>query len=103
LVRLLEDWGCWLDVELYTEALIHFAGGQDRVAQALPVSRGNGCLGMQRFHLLSAETAFRVTAMTEGTADYERHLRSLLRLCPLRAIQWVNLARHRVQLVSLIK
>jgi hypothetical protein len=64
---------------------------------------GLGCLGKQRFHLLNPETAFRVTAMTEGTADHERHLRSLLRLCPLRAIQWVNLARRRVQLVSLIK
>jgi hypothetical protein len=94
---------CWLDLDLYREALIHFAGGQKNVAQLLPLSRGKVCLGKQLFHLINPETAFRVTAMTEDTADYERHLRSLLRICPLRTIQWVNLARLRVQLVSLSK
>jgi len=103
LVRLLQDWGCWLDLDLYTEALIHFAGGQDRVVQVLPLSRGHACLGRQRFHLLDPQTAFRVTAMTEGTVDHERHLRSLLRISPLRTIQWVNLARDRIQMVSLSK
>src|SRR5262249_14532242 len=28
LLSLLEDWGCWLDLTLYTEALIHFAGAK---------------------------------------------------------------------------
>lgn len=103
LLSLLQDWRCWLDLDLYTEALIHFAGGEGRVAQLLPLTRGRSFLGRQRFHLLNPETAFRVTALTEGTADYERHLRSLLCLCPLRAIQWVNLARQQVRLVSLTK
>jgi hypothetical protein len=56
--------------------------------------------GKQRFHFINPETAFRVTWLTEATADHERHLRFLLRLCPLRTIQWVNSARHRVQPVS---
>lgn len=30
LLGLLKDWGCWLDLELYTEALIHFAGVKER-------------------------------------------------------------------------
>jgi|ERR1035438_2196495 GxxExxY protein len=101
LLGMLQDWGCWLDLDLYTEALIHFAGGEGRVAQQLPLTRGKVCLGRQPFHLLNPETAFRVTGMTEETEDYERQLRCLLRLCPRRAIQWVNLARQRVQLVSL--
>jgi GxxExxY protein len=101
LLGMLQDWGCRLDFELYTEALVHFAGGQDRVIKRLPLTRGDRSLGRQRFHLLNPETAFRLTALTEGIADFELHLRSLLRLCPLRTIQWVNLARQRVQLVSL--
>ena len=51
----------------------------------------------------SPETAFWVTGLTEGTVDYEHHLRALLGLTPLRTIQWVNLARRRVQLASLNK
>jgi hypothetical protein len=41
--------------------------------------------------------------LTEGTEDYERHLRCLLGASPLRAIQWINLARKRVQFTSLIR
>ena len=35
--------------------------------------------------------------------DYEHQLRALLALTPLRTIQWINLARRRVQLASLNK
>src|ERR1051325_1747076 len=93
LIAMLEDWGCWLDLALYTEALVHFAGGETQVVQSLPLIRGKVALGKQRFHLLNVETAFRVTALIEGTEDYERHLRCLLSLSPLRAIQWINLAK----------
>jgi GxxExxY protein len=44
-VRLLQDWGCGLDLELYTEALIHFAAGEDRVAQMLPLTPRKWLLG----------------------------------------------------------
>ncbi len=84
-------------------SFIHFAGGEGRVVQLLPLARGEVPLGNQCFHLLNPETAFRVTALTEGATDYEHHLRSLLRLSPLRTMQWVNLARQRVQLVSLTR
>jgi GxxExxY protein len=103
LIAMLEDWGCWLDLALYTEALVHFAGGESQVVQLLPLVRDKVRLGNQHFQLLNTETAFRVTALTEGTEEYERHLRRLLSLTPLRTIQWINLARKRVQLVSLIK
>ncbi len=103
LLGLLQDWGCWLDLDLYTEALIHFAGGEGRVAQLLPLTRGHGFLGKHRFHLLSPETAFRLTGLTDSTEDYERQLRCLLGLSPLHTIQWVNLDRQRVQLISLTK
>ena len=101
LVGLLQDWGCCLDLALYTEALIHFAGGEGRVVQRLPLARGGRSLGTQWWHLLSPETAFWVTGLTEGTAEYEHHLRALLSLTPLHNIQWVNLARRRIQLASL--
>jgi GxxExxY protein len=101
LLGLLQDWGCCLDLALYTEALIHFAGGAGRVTQRLPLTRSERVLGTQRWHLLNADTAFWITGLTEGMAEYEQHLRALLRLTPLRTIQWVNLARLRIQLASL--
>ena len=103
LVGLLKDWGCWLDLGLYAEALIHFAGGEDRVVQRVPLARGDRSLGPQRWNLLNPETAFWVTGLTAGTVDYEHHLRALLCLTPLRSIQWVNLDRRRIQMTSLTK
>src|ERR1043166_870565 len=85
-IAMLEDWGCWLDVALYTEALIHFAGGETQVVQSVPLVRSNLSLGKQHFNLLNAETAFRVTALTEGMEDYQRDLRCLLGASPLRTI-----------------
>ncbi len=90
-------------VAQFTEALIHFAGGEGRVVPRVPLARGDKVLGWQRWHLLGPETAFWVTGLTEGTVDYEHHLRALLGLTPLRTIQWVDLARRRVQLASLNK
>lgn len=101
LLGLLNDWGCWLNLDLYTEALIHFAGGEDQVMHRLPLARGHAGLGTQCFHLLNPETAFRVTALNESTSQYEHHLRAMLRISPLRTLQWVNLGRHEIQLVSL--
>ena len=102
-IAMLEDWGCWLDVALYTEALVHLAGGETQVVQLVPLVRSNVSLGKQHFNLLNAETAFRITALTEGMEDYQRHLRCLLGASPLRTVQWVNLARKRVQFASLIR
>lgn len=103
LLSLLNDWGCWLDLELYTEALIHIAGGEGRGVQRLPLARDGVSLGTQCFHMLNPETAFRVTALTAGTSNYEHHLRAMLRLSPLRTLQWANLGRQKIQLVSLTK
>jgi len=40
LLGLLQDWGCWLDLALYTKALIHFAGGESHVVKRVPLARG---------------------------------------------------------------
>ena len=50
-----------------------------------------------------SEAEFRLTALADRAEEYEAQLRSLLRLTPLRTVQWVNVARHRVQLVSVCR
>lgn len=103
MLGLLRDWGSWLDLALYTEAICYFLGGAERTVQPVVLARAGVSLGNQRLHLLTPETAFRLTALKEGTEDYERNLLSLLEVSPLRGIQWMNLARHRVQFISLVK
>jgi hypothetical protein len=69
----------------------------------LPMTREGVFLGTQSFHLLSPETAFRISALHESTANLEHSLRSLLSLSPLRVLHWINLGRSKIQLISLTK
>ena len=102
-VGLLEDWGAFLEIPLYLDALIHFLGGEEKVIQKVPLSRNGVSLGAQRFHLAAPDTAFRLTALTDDAGAYEQQLRSLLRHAPLRAIQWVNMAHHWIEFVTVAK
>jgi GxxExxY protein len=103
IVALLEDWGAFLEIPLYLDALVHFLGGEKRVIQRLPLSRKGVPLGSQRFHLAGPGTAFRLTALTDDKGAYEQQLRSLLRHSPLHAIQWINMAHHRIEFATLVK
>ena len=67
------------------------------------LTRNGVSLGGQRFHFAGPEIAFRLTAMTDDVGAYEQHLRCLLRHSPLRAVQWINMAHHRIDFVTLTK
>jgi GxxExxY protein len=103
LLDLLQDWGGFLELRLYLEALTHFLGGEEKVVGMVALAREGVVLGNQRFHLMNEETAFRLTALTEGASQYEPQLQSLLRHSPLRVLHWINLAAHRIQFVTLTR
>lgn len=103
LLSLLADWGAFLDFNLYQEALIHFAGGEERVAKRLPLRRNAIELADQRFLVHASGVAFRVTALTEATQAQESNLRRLLALTDLKAMQWINLNHAEVQFVTLLR
>lgn len=101
LLRLLGDWGAFLELPLYVEALTHFLGG-DGIVASIPLSRNGKFLGHQKFRLLSLEIAFRITGLEEPEArTYEIHLRSLLSHTRLRALQWINILHHKVSFITL--
>jgi hypothetical protein len=103
LLEMLQDWGGFLELRLYVEALTHFLGGEEHVVRMVPLNRNGSSLGNQRFHLVSDDTGFRVTGLTEGIEHYERELHALVGHSPLRAIQWINLSGHRIQFVTLTR
>jgi GxxExxY protein len=103
LVDLLSDWGAFLDFALYQEALTHLLGGAGAVEQRVPLSRNDAELGTQRFTLHAPGIAFRITAVTDDQSGIENHLRRLLALTKLRAIQWINLNHARIELKTLMR
>jgi hypothetical protein len=89
----------WSANTTHKRSIICFFLGQINV----PLSRKGVGLGNQRLHMASPDVAFRLTSMTGAVEHYEKQLRSLLSHTPLRALQWINLAHHRMEFVTLVK
>lgn len=102
-VELIKDWGAFLDVNLYREALVHFLGGGASVVHEVEVFSGSRRLGTQNFNLLNEDTAFALTTKKEGLGGIRNHLDRLLHHTRLNAIQWINLNGHAVEFSTLSK
>jgi len=103
LEELVADWGAFLEVGLYQEALVHFMGGAAKVEHRVSLGRIGIDLGGQRMLVHAPGVAFRLTAVTEGQQHVESHLRRLLALTDLMAIQWINLNHAQIEFTTIQK
>lgn len=103
MLDLLEDWGAFLNFALYQEALLHFLGGASDGERQVSLHRNGLDLGRQRMFVHAPGVAFRITAYTESQNHIESHLRRLLALTDLKAIQWINLNHARIEFTSVQK
>src|ERR1043166_8108734 len=87
---LLRDWGAFLDVDLFYEAVQYFRGGPEQVIGTVQIVRDSRVIGTQHAHLLNPDTAFKLTAITQDLEYYTEHLRRFLQHTALRAVQWIN-------------
>ena len=101
--NLLQDWGAFLSAGLYQEALICLLGGARNVEHRVSLQRDRLDLGGQRMFVHSPSTAFRVTAFTESQSTVESHLRRLLALTNLKAIQWINLNHATIEFTTITR
>lgn len=99
---LMQDWGAFLEIALYEEALLHFLGGANTIEQSVRLARGGLELGTQRLLVYAPGVAFRLTAFTETQDLAEPHLRRLLALTGLKAFQWINLNRAQIEFTTLM-
>lgn len=99
-LSLVEDWGLYLDLALYRDALTHFLGGEELVVQAVSMKRAGVALGNQRMHLSSRDAAFHLTGFKADLPTQEEHIRRMLKLTSLRAIHWINFCRSEIRLVT---
>lgn len=93
---LLNDWGAFLSIELYRDAVVHFLGGKDRVFKPVNILCDRQVVGQKPVCLLNDRTAFHLSAMSERLASYEIHLHRLLAHMDLDAVQWVNLDQNHI-------
>lgn len=101
--ELLQDWGAFLDLALYQEALMFLLGGETKVRNLVNLNRSGLNLGAQPMFTHSAEVAFRLTAFTKSGDTAPSHLRRLLALTSLKAIQWLNLNHTQIEFTTITK
>lgn len=100
---LLHDWGAFLDLALYQEAIVGFLGGAGNVERRVSLKRSGLDLGGQRMLIHAPGIAFRIAAFTESQSHIEHHLRRLLALTDLAAIQWINLNHSKIEFTTIKK
>ncbi|MBU0678188.1 MAG: GxxExxY protein [Verrucomicrobia bacterium] len=100
---LLDAWGCFLDVSLYREALTHFMGGSDIVSRPIQIHVAGRVAGSQKVCEIDDETAWHLSAVKNGIAAYETHMRRFLAHTELKRIQWINLSRRDLTFKTLNK
>jgi len=101
MIELLRDWGAFLECNLYREALMHRLGGAEFVLRRVQVFSEDQPLGDQEMHLVTDDTAFAVSAITESTEGMRSHLGRFLAHTSLRHLQWINLNHHHIEFVTL--
>ena len=100
--ELVADWGTGLDPSLYTQAVVHCLGGEEAVTRQIPMQLAGVALGNQRFHLADADAAFHITTFQDELgAHHPLQLRKLAAPSPLKALHWVNIARHQLTLSTI--
>ncbi|VGO18776.1 GxxExxY protein [Pontiella sulfatireligans] len=103
LLDLLGEWGAFLDTALYTDAVAHFLGGSDRILSPVEVIHRGKVLGVQRVHMLSKGTAYKITAATKNINIYKKDLLRFLAHTHLKSVQWINLNHHNIEFRTLKK
>ena len=97
LVReLLSEWGAYLNIHLFYEAIYHFRGGEENVIKKIKVSNGNRIVGKQKAHLLNDYVAFKISAIIKNQQKYEKQLQKIIQFTNLKAIQWINFKRDHI-------
>ena len=99
---LLKEWGLFLDISLFYEAIGYFRGGYENIYRELEVKTETHKLGLQKVHLLNPDIGFEISSVTKDAKNYEKHLRRLIQFTPLKAIQWINIDHHNVEFKTLI-
>ncbi len=103
LVELLEDWGTFLDISLYREALLHLLDGPEAGIIPVAIQLSGRTVGFQKMCLLTSEIAWHLSAIKISLQAHETHIRRLMNHTRLKSILWINLNKNLVTLRTLQK
>jgi len=103
LESLLNEWGAYLDCNLYNEALIHFFGGCQTVIGAVDIVFENRVVGKQKMQLLNNKTVWHVSSINKATESYENNIKLLINHTNINSVQWINFNKNKIVLKTINK
>jgi GxxExxY protein len=103
LCALLDDWGAFLDANLYREALLHFLNGPKAGFQPVEIAVDGFLVGSQRMCVLDDETAWHLSAARIHLPSYETHLFRLFNHTRFKRVHWINFDQRKITLKTLKK
>jgi GxxExxY protein len=101
--KLLQEWGAFLDINLFYDAITYFRGGKENVVKKIKVMSNSHVIGEQSIHLLNPKTAFKISAIIKDIDNYELHLNRFIKYANLEAIQWINFNHHEILFKTILK
>ena len=102
ITNLIKEWGVFLGVDLFYEAIYHFRGGKENVVKEIEIMPGSNILGRQKVHLINPEIAFKISSITNGEMYYEQDLQRFIQFASLKAIHWINFDHERIVFKTII-
>ena len=103
LSAILDDWGAFLQVSLYRDAIIHFFGGADTALQRIPIFDNQNEVGQHEVCLIAEDTCLAMTALNSGAETMQDHLQRFLSHTKLACLQWVNFNQHEIELQTITR
>lgn len=98
---ILKEWGCFLDVRLYEEAVIHFLGGQKKIWKPVNIMHEDRLVGKHPMCLVDEMTGIHISSVVKGIDQYRKHLERMLFHTNLKHMVWVNFNRNKVLVRSI--
>lgn len=88
--ELLDDWGAYLEIQLYKEAILFFMG--------LPTGT---C--PQRFTPLTPDSTLHVTGLSRKKPAYLKNLQKYINASAYQKIEWINFDQNKIEICTLGK
>lgn len=88
--ELLNDWGAYLEIQLYKEAILFFMG--------LPPETH-----AYRFNPLTSDSALHITGLSRNKFTYMKHLQKYLNTSAFQQVDWINFDQNQIEIRTLGK
>ena len=100
-LAMLNDWGAFLQLSLYREALVHFFGGSSSVRRRIPIIYQGKESGSHEVCMIAEATAMALTGLKDGQSKMRIQLQRFLQHTRLSRIQWINMNNHDIEFRTL--